>query len=226
MLQALFSSRVRVRLLTIFLLNPDSRFHACALVPMVGAQYSVVWKELKRLEHAGLLLSESSANTKVYYVNLHFPILPELRSIILKTAGAGDMIQQELEGIGKIEKAFVFGSFASGNADRQSDIDLMLVGKVELTRLAPVVARLEKELGRAVNYTVFTNEEWVERQRKHDPFIENVLNSPKVMLMGAENALRRTRSARTDQAVQSAPGKKFASCSGSPHAISRPPSAT
>jgi predicted nucleotidyltransferase len=203
MLEALFSSRVRVRLLTIFLLNPDTRFHARVLAKMVGAQYSGVWKELKNLEQAGLLFSESSAIFKAYFVNSRFSILPELRSIILKTAGAGDMIRRELEGIGQMEVAFVYGSFAAGDADRQSDIDLMLVGKIDLTRLAPIIARLEKDLGRAVNYTAFTPEEWREKQRKREPFVKNVLNGPKVMLIGDEDALRTTRAARTNQTLQS-----------------------
>jgi predicted nucleotidyltransferase len=203
MLEALFSSRVRVRLLTIFLLNPDSRFHARALAKMIGAQYSAVWKELKNLEQAGLLIAESSANSKSYYVNSHFAILPELRSIILKTAGAGDLIRQELEDLGSIEAAFVYGSFAAGDVDRQSDIDLMLIGKVNLAHLAPIIARLEKNLSRAVNYTAYTSEEWREKQRKHEPFIENVLDSPKIMLIGDEDALRTTPPTRAHQALQS-----------------------
>ena len=140
-----------------------------------------------------------------YYVNSRFSILPELRSIILKTAGAGEGIRHELEGLGQIEVAFIYGSFAAGDADRQSDIDLMLVGKINLTQLAPIIARLEKGLGRAVNYTAFTPEEWREKQHKREPFVENVLNSPKVMLIGGEDALRATRSARTDQVLQSSP---------------------
>lgn len=201
-LEALFSSRVRVRLLTIFLLNPGSRFHARALARMVEAQYSAIWKELNNLERVGLLLSESSANAKSYQLNPRFSILPELRSIILKTAGAGDMIRRELEGFGQVEAAFVYGSFAAGDADHQSDIDLMLVGKVDLVRLAPIIARLEKDLGRAVNYTACTPEEWREKQRKREPFVANVLNSPKVMLIGDEDALRTTRAARANQALQ------------------------
>jgi predicted nucleotidyltransferase len=203
MLEALFSSRVRVRLLTVFLLNPDSHFHARVLAQMVGAQYSAVWKELKNLEQAGLLCSESSPRFKAYYVNTRFSILPELRSIILKTAGVGDRIRRELEGIGQTEAVFVYGSFAVGDADSQSDIDLMLIGKIDLTQLAPIIARLEKDLGRAVNYTAFTPDEWGKKQDKREPFVENVLNGPKVMLIGDEDALRTTHTARSNQTLQS-----------------------
>jgi predicted nucleotidyltransferase len=202
MLQALFSSRVRVRLLTLFFLNPETRFHARALAQQIGAQYSAVWKELKRLEQAGVLLSESSPTSKSYYVNPRLAILPELRSIILKTVGAGDILRRGLEGSGQIQAAFVYGSFAAGDADPQSDLDVMLIGEVDLARLAPLIARLEKSLGRAVNYTVYSPAEWRAKQRQRDPFIENVLTSPKVMLIGDEDALRTTRATRTHQALQ------------------------
>jgi len=201
-LQALFSSRVRVRLLTIFLLNPETPFHARALTQTVGAHYNAVWKELNHLERAGLLLSESSANTKAYRLNPRLSILPELRGIILKTVGAGDVIRQALTDLGSVETAFIYGSFAAGDVDRQSDIDVMLIGQVNLIRLAPIIARLEKELGRSVNYVTFTSEEWQAKQS--EPFVMNVQASPKIMLMGDADALRATRATRTDQAVHGA----------------------
>ena len=203
MLQALFSSRVRVRLLTVFLLNPGARFHASALTQTVKAQYNAVWKELNNLERAGVLLRESSANTKVYSLNPRLPILSELRGIILKTAGAGDHIRNALNDLGQMDAAFIYGSFAAGDIDHQSDLDLMLIGQVDLNRLAPIIARLEKELGRAVNYIAYTPDEWREKQR--EPFIANVLASPKIMLIGDKDAIRATRTTRTHQAVQGTP---------------------
>jgi biotin operon repressor len=130
MLQALFSSRVR--LLTLFLLNPETCFYARALAQRIGAQYSAVWKELKRLEQAGVLLSESSPTSKSYYVNPRLAILPELRAIILKTVGAGDILRRGLERSGQIQAAFVYGSFAAGDADPQSDGCISVWGQVLL----------------------------------------------------------------------------------------------
>lgn len=202
-LQALFSSRVRVGLLSIFLLNPETPFHASALTQTVGAHYNAVWKELNHLERAGVLLSESSANTKFYRLNPRLPILSELRSIILKTVGVGDHIRNALGNLGQVNAAFIYGSFAAGDMDRQSDLDLMLIGQVDLNRLAPIIARLEKELGRAVNYSAYTPDEWREKQR--EPFIANVLSSPRIMLIGDEDALRATRTTRTHQALQGKP---------------------
>ena len=203
MLQALFSSRVRVRLLTLFLLSPDPHFHASALTRQVGAQYNAVWKELANLERAGLLLSESSANTKTYRLNPRCPIVPELRAIMLKTEGAGDAIRQAFAGL-DVDAAFIYGSFAAGDIDLQSDIDVMIIGKVELTGLASIVAQLERDLGRAVNYVAYTPEEWREKRNVQDPFVANVLASPKIILIGDEDALRATPAARTHQALQGA----------------------
>lgn len=203
MLEAFFSSRVRVRLLTAFLMKPDLRSHARALVGTVGASYNAVWKELNNLERAGFLLSESGANIKSYWLNPRFPILPELRAIILKTAGAGDTIRHALADF-QVQAAFVYGSFAADSLDSASDIDVMIVGKVDLTRLGAAVAKLEKELGRVVNYVIYTPEEWCAKQAEQDPFVSNVLAGFKIMLIGAEDGLRRPGAGRAYQAVPSA----------------------
>src|SRR5437773_12256625 len=106
MLEALFSSRVRIQLLSIFVLHPDSPLHALPLAKRIGAHYSAVWKELRNLERAGFLTSESSARLKHYRLNPSYPILPELRGIILKTVGLGDSLRQQLAGFAGIEAAF------------------------------------------------------------------------------------------------------------------------
>lgn len=211
-LQALFSSRVRVRLLATFLLNPGAHFHASALSRSIQAHYSAIWKELLNLELAGVLLSEPAANTKVYFLNPKLPILPELRSIVLKTIGAGDQIRNALSDLGAINAAFIYGSFAAGDMDEQSDLDLMLIGQVDLRRLAPVIARLEKDLGRAVNYVAYTPDEWREKQR--EPFVANVLVGPKIMLIGDADALQATRTARTAQTPQGKPRRSSKAAPG------------
>lgn len=203
MLEALFSSRVRVKLLTFFLMNPDVRVHARAMVSRVGVHYNAVWKELLHLEEAGVLLSEPLANTKLYRLNPQYPILPELRAIVLKTTGLGNVLREALGRIPGTEAALIYGSFAAGDMDHQSDIDLMLIGEIDLTRLAPVIAKVERDLGRSVNYIAYTDEEWKNKVRANQPFILNVLASPKIMLIGDEDALRATGSAESHQGVQS-----------------------
>lgn len=90
-----------------------------------------------------------------------------------------------------MEWAFVYGSVAAGEDDALSDVDLMLVGEVDLLELSAVVSQLEEQLGREINYLILTPAELAQRLAEGEPFIQNVLAEPKVMLIGAEDALRR-----------------------------------
>ena len=204
MLEALFSSRVRVQLLTFFLMNPGANVHARALAQKFGVHYNAIWKELLHLEQAGVLMSETLGKTKLYRLNPQNPILSELRAIVLKTTGLGDVLRKALDRFPGAEAAFIYGSFAAGDLDHQSDVDLMLIGKLNLARLAPVIAKVEKDLGRSVNYIAYTPEEWAEKAAAREPFITNILSSPKIMLIGEEDALRATNSAESHQGIQSA----------------------
>ena len=189
LLERLFSSRVRIRLLSIFLLHPDEQYHIRALASEVNAQYSAVWKELRNLEDAGLLQSEKSAGRKLFHLNPQFPIIPELRNILLKTISAGDLLRNALHGVEGVERAFIFGSFAEGELDAESDLDLMIIGEVEMADVASVVDGIEQMIAREVNYILFTREEWDSRLEEGDPFANNIRNAPKVMLIGKQDGL-------------------------------------
>jgi predicted nucleotidyltransferase len=189
LLERLFSSRVRIRLLTIFLLHPDEQYHIRAIASEVNAQYNAVWKELKNLEEAGLLQSERSAGRKLFRLNPQFPIISELRNILLKTVSAGDLVRNALYGMEGVEQAFIFGSFAEGELDAESDLDLMIIGEVAIGQVAGMVDEVEQMLSREVNYVLFTREEWNARLAADDPLATNIHNSPKVMLIGKQDGL-------------------------------------
>ncbi len=112
------------------------------------------------------------------------------KRIILKTSGLGHFLRGTLDHLGTVEWAFIYGSVAAGEEDFLSDVDLMLVGEVDLLALSAVIARLEDQLGREINYLALDRAELVQRLADDDPFINNVLAGPKVMLIGDEDALR------------------------------------
>ena len=188
-LERLFTSRVRVRLLTIFLLRPENQYHIRALASEVDAQYSAVWKELNNLEKIGFLQSESTGGRKIFRMNARFPIIKELRHIFLKTVGVGDLVRNSLIEMDGIEKAFIFGSFADGDIDADSDLDLMIIGEIEVAHITPVVEEIEKILTRDVNYLLVTQEEWEIRLAEGDSFSSNIQDSPKIMLIGNQNGV-------------------------------------
>jgi predicted nucleotidyltransferase len=184
MLSMLFSSRVRSRILSLLILGGEGAMSTRAIAGKIKAQYSQVWSELRRLERAGLLRSESAGRMMLFRINPECAILPELRTMLIKTDGLGDTVRKTLSGL-PVLAAFVYGSFANGTADLISDVDLMIIGDARMEKLA-----LEKELGRPVNYSVFPVTQWKEKVVQGDTFAGNVMAGPKVWLIGDEDAIR------------------------------------
>lgn len=206
MLERLFCSRVRLRLLELVLLHPDEAFYARELSARLGAHYNAVWKELNNLHAAGILESENVGRIRQYRLNPNCPILVELRSILLKTTALGDPLRQALLKSPGVEAAFVYGSAATREFDASSDIDLLVIGTVDLVQLAGVIARLERAQGRAINYLLFDAGEWRDKLRRRDPFVENVLAAPKLLLIGTEDAIRGLGPTKAHQGVSSDAG--------------------
>src|SRR4030067_331181 len=84
MLESLFSSRVRAKLLTVFMLSPGEGYNAWDLADLLDENYSAIWKELVHLARLKILISEYRGRSKIYRVYSECPILPELRSIVIR----------------------------------------------------------------------------------------------------------------------------------------------
>jgi len=180
---------VRAKLLSTLFLSPVQDRNAWELSQSLKESYSAIWKELKRLEEVGILTSKLIGNAKAYQVNPKCPISPELRSIILKTEGIGGVIQKKLTTMGDVRKAFIYGSFATGEADAHSDIDLMVIGEINLEEFSDMISETERELNRPINYVIFSEIEWNEKLANEEPFAINVNQSDKIILVGGEDAV-------------------------------------
>jgi DNA-binding transcriptional ArsR family regulator len=187
-LDALFVSKSRIEVLRHLLLDSRGRFYlrelaAAAAVPLRSAQI-----ELKRLTDAGVLLREVSGRQTYYRINDLCPIVPELRSMFVKTIGVGDALRGALAPLaGDITAAFIYGSFARGDVRVESDIDLFVVGNVSLRGV--VSALKEVNVGRVINPTVMSLAELQERLAAGDHFVSTLVASPKVFVVGDENGL-------------------------------------
>ena len=170
-------------------MHPEPRDHIRALASSVDAQYNAVWKQLNNLENSDLLQSESIGGRKVFTLNSNASIIPELRSILLKTVAAGDHIRQSLGELKGIKAANIFGSYAKGEVDADSDLDLLFIGDIDVEKISPVIDQLESQLERDVNYILFTENEWNSRMEKQDPFVINVQDEQKIMLIGPQDDL-------------------------------------
>ncbi|MFQ5848239.1 MAG: nucleotidyltransferase domain-containing protein [Candidatus Methylomirabilales bacterium] len=183
-LKYLFSSKLRVKVLAHFFLRPGEAFHVRRLAAELEESAGSVARELAHLEEAGVLSSHAVGNQKHYALRADNPILEDLRNLFLKTSGASVELKSALEGIAGVEVAFIYGSYASGEAHAASDIDLMVIGEVSDRRLAPAVARVERRLKRRINYTLYTRGEAERRLGKKGAFVHEVLAGPKIVLLG------------------------------------------
>lgn len=188
MLERIFTSKTRVKILTLFTINPQKEMFVREISRNINENINAVRRELSNLEQIGLLKSKKEGNMKYYSVNRDFPIYEELKSIILKTEGAAKVINDDLSKIGDIRLAFIYGSFASGKANAESDIDVFLVGEVDEDKIIKEMLKLEKKLSREINYVLFSEDEFKERIKKEDPFVLNVLKEPKIKITGDLNA--------------------------------------
>ncbi|MDP3566399.1 nucleotidyltransferase domain-containing protein [Sediminibacterium sp.] len=183
MLNKIFTSKTRVKILTLFLMNPENEMFIREISRRIDENINAVRRELSNLENIGLLISKNKGNMKYYIINKDFSIYPELKSIILKTEGVSKVIKNDLINLGNIELAFIYGSFASGKDNLSSDLDIFLVGDIKEDPLIKELSKLEKTLSREINYVLFNKEEFDKRIKEEDPFISNVLNEPKIIIL-------------------------------------------
>jgi predicted nucleotidyltransferase/predicted transcriptional regulator with HTH domain len=188
-LDRLFSSKLRIKLLDVFLSSPDARLYIRELERKIKEEAKNVSRELKNLEALGLLISEKQGNLKYYSVNENFFLYPELKAIIFKTTGVQGLLKEALERLKGIETAFIYGTYATGKESESSDVDIMVIGKPDLTELNEVVSNLEEKLNREINYMCFDQEEFKERRKARDAFINEALSGEKIMLKGSERAI-------------------------------------
>jgi predicted nucleotidyltransferase len=183
-LNGLFSSKLRVMLLDVFMSSPDSRLYAREISRKIRADATNVCRELNKLESIGLLISERQGPLKYYSTNRNFFLFPELKAMIFKTTGVLGALRNKLENIPGIEIAFVYGSYASGTETKDSDIDVLIIGRPNISSLNDALEALEARLDREVNYLCFERGEFDRKKKNKDPFIADVLAGTKSFILG------------------------------------------
>jgi len=188
-LSDLFISKVRVKILQLFLTNPDQIYHVREIVRRVGEEINAVRRELAHLEKGGLLYSEWRANRKFFGFKKDYIFFQDLLSMINKTKDLGGDIVKNRNKLGRIKYAMLAGNYIRGKETHSDDIDLLVVGNVILPQLAAIVKDEEARKGREINYTVMSEEEFNFRKKRKDPFVVSILSRSNLMLLGDEEEL-------------------------------------
>jgi predicted nucleotidyltransferase len=184
-LRTLITSNVRIELLRVLVLNPESSFHINELSRRTGFSLRGVVKELKNLHSGGILKKEIAGNQHRYQLDPSCPIYSEIKGLIIKTVGIGELLKHALKPIEKdIDLAFLYGSFAAGDYGNESDVDLCIITALSGMRLAELLGPLQNKTGRAINISQFSPSEYRQRKADRDHFLSRILEGPKIIITG------------------------------------------
>lgn len=179
------------RVLGILYGQPDRSFYANELIKLAACGSGAVQRELATLTRSGLVSVKQVGNQKHYQANADSPIFTELHGIIQKTVGLADPLRQALQTMsGEITAAFVYGSVAKKTDTASSDIDLMVIADdLSYGALFTALEEASVTLGRPVNPTILSRNEFHSRIAKHESFLTRVMEQPKIWILGEERDL-------------------------------------
>jgi DNA-binding transcriptional ArsR family regulator len=182
--------KTRQGILAATLVQPEKAWYVSELARRMGVPSSSLQRELQELTEAGILKSHRQGRMVYYQANPDSPLFPDLRGLLLKTAGLVDVLRDALKPLAaRITLALVYGSIASGQERSESDIDLMVIGSVSPADLALPLRRAREQLGREINPTVYSVAEFNRKRASKDHFLSQVLTSPRLIVLGSDNDL-------------------------------------
>jgi predicted nucleotidyltransferase len=186
----LFANPTLVEILNLLFLNPEEEFYQSDLAKKVQKGLIQVQRALKILEEVGLVSSAHRGRMIYYKVVKNHPAFQDLKKLFLKTISLGNGIQEALFPFrDKISLAFIFGSVAKGDESIDSDIDLLIVTEISLRELVKALGPLSRALQRELNPVVFDSKEFKNKIIKNDRFLVEVLQNPKLWIVGDDRLL-------------------------------------
>lgn len=189
MLKDIITSKTRIKLLELFFTDPKSMYHVREIVRRVEEEINAVRRELIYLEKKGILQREPRANRVYYFLDRNYPYFYDLVRLQAKSSGLGaDIIKNRVK-LGKIKYAMLSGRFVRNIRENPEEVDLLIVGTIVVPELALIVKQEEARKGAEINYTVMSEEEFVFRKKRLDPFISSILKGSRLMLIGDEESM-------------------------------------
>jgi predicted nucleotidyltransferase len=185
MLESLYVTKSKVRrdILTLFFGNPSKKYYVRQIERLLGYSVGSIGIELKRFKKDDLFLTEKTGNLVYYKLNQGHPLYEELKSIVMKSSGIVQRLKEALLLFVNIDVAFIYGSYASGEAKSSSDIDIMIMGDVESPDVVSVLSELEIKFDREINFTLYTRKEFLDKKDKIE-FLKDVMEGKKIPLIG------------------------------------------
>lgn len=170
MLKALFTSKARIKILTLFLFNPDEEFFIRELTRKLDEQINSIRRELDNLKKIGFLKSKTQNRKKYYFVNKGFVIYPDLRNIFTKAMNNDDDISRKILKMGDVDLLILSGIFIGEAAP----VDILVVGDIDKEKLQQYLYN-DLKTKRDVKYTAISKKDFLYRLDCNDKFILEIL---------------------------------------------------
>lgn len=176
-LEQLFDSLVKVRLLKLFLRNPDSCFELSEIAKKIKSDSNACRRQINKLESINLIKSKLKKRKKIYSVNPDFDFYNELRTLVLKSSPASkNKIISKIKALGRINLVILSGIFVNMDNAR---VDLLVVGDgIKQQKLSTFLKDLEAEIGKEIDYVVLSTRDFKYRYEMFDRFIRDILEKP------------------------------------------------
>lgn len=195
MIDALFGSKTRVKLLHLFLNNPGKAFYVREITRLIDEQINSVRRELSNMLEVGVITSDSADNKLYYEVNQRYEFYVPFRAIFAdeRIESASQKVKTDDEWHDAVRQlpgvriAIMAGVLVKGSG---ASVDLLLVGEVPSAKLKTVVKQIEKSEGRELNYSVLSYDEFYYRLSVRDKFITEIIHGKHAVLLDTDNVLK------------------------------------
>jgi hypothetical protein len=200
MIDQLFGSKTRIKLLHLFLNNPGKSYYVREITRLIDEQINSVRRELSNMLSVGIIKSSEAENKLYYEVNQRYEHYVPLRAIFGDNVHVSETLeakkpstldwQAKLDELGNVKLAILSGVFVDGAA---GNVDLLIVGNPSPTKQKAFIKNLEKKEGRELNYTVMPYDEFYYRLSIRDKFITEVITSKHIILRDEERILNKQK---------------------------------
>lgn len=164
--------------------------HVREIARVTGSSPGAMAKELDQLQRAGLLQKHQVGNQVHFSANQKHPVFPELSGLLRKTVGIAEVLAAAILPLEEvIDVAFVFGSIARGTEHSASDIDVAVIGRADFAMVLDALYPAQEILKREINPQIFSAAEWREKRASGSTFLKELVEQPKIFLMGTEDDL-------------------------------------
>ena len=177
------NSTITNRVLRFFFINSGEKGYVNELARILEVDPGNLSRKLKELESEGVLISEFSGKQRYYFLNKKYPLLKEAKKIFEIKYGLAEQIAKRLRAIKGVKEAYIFGSYAKGDFEAESDIDVLLIGSHSVFSAQEALRPLEKRIGREINIADLAEEEFKKKQKARDEFVADIFRGKTIKIL-------------------------------------------